>query len=162
MIGKIPTWWENSVLRNWNMIGKIPTLWENSVRGRKKVFRCMDPSYMRGFTFPFSLSVGSRAFKSLVPLRAILKWSWMRPLSRICTRSSIPSSPGSLGRAVSNCSAGKTSQAFGGNSILVAGRVLSLQNLLPYWALPVRSLADFLTWRFRGFLSPLPPFPGFS
>ncbi len=45
------------------MIGKIPTWWENSVRGRKKVFRCMDhlvlrhPSYMRGFTFPFSLSV---------------------------------------------------------------------------------------------------------
>ncbi len=63
MIGKIPTWWENSVLRNRNMIGKIPTWWENSVRERKKVFRCMDhlvlrhPSYMRGFTFPFSLSV---------------------------------------------------------------------------------------------------------
>ncbi len=63
MIGKIPTWWENSVLRNRNMMGKIPTWWENSVRGRKKVFRCMDhlvlrhPSYMRGFTFPFSLSV---------------------------------------------------------------------------------------------------------
>jgi hypothetical protein len=63
MIGKIPTWWENSVLRNRNLIGKIPTWWENSVRGRKKVFRCMDhlvlrhPSYMRGFTFPFSLSV---------------------------------------------------------------------------------------------------------
>ncbi len=65
MIGKIPTWWENSVLRNRNMIGKIPTWWENSVRGRKKVFRCMDhlvlrhPSYKRGFTFPFSLSVQS-------------------------------------------------------------------------------------------------------
>jgi hypothetical protein len=64
MIGKIPTCWENYVLRNRNMIGKIPTWWENSVRGRKKVFRCMDqlvlrhPSYMRGFTFPFSLSVG--------------------------------------------------------------------------------------------------------
>ncbi len=62
MIGKIPTWWENSVLRNRNMIGKIPTWWENSIRERKKVFRCMDhlvlrhPSYMRGFTFPFSLS----------------------------------------------------------------------------------------------------------
>jgi hypothetical protein len=42
MIGKIPTWWENSFLRNRNMIGKIPTWWENSVRGRKKVFRCMD------------------------------------------------------------------------------------------------------------------------
>ena len=62
------------------MIGKIPTWWENSVRERKKVFRCMDhlvlrhpsymrgftymdhlvlrhPSYMRGFTYPFSLSV---------------------------------------------------------------------------------------------------------
>jgi hypothetical protein len=65
IIGKIPTWWENSVLRNRNMIGKIPTWWENSVRGRKKVFRCMDhlvlrhPSYMRGFTFPFYLSAYS-------------------------------------------------------------------------------------------------------
>ncbi len=66
MIGKIPTWWENSVLRNRKMIGKIPTWWENSVRGRKKVFRCMDllvlrhPSYMRGFTFPFSLSAANQ------------------------------------------------------------------------------------------------------
>jgi hypothetical protein len=40
---------------------------ENSVRGRKKVFRCMDhlvlrhTSYMRGFTFPFSLSVGAQS-----------------------------------------------------------------------------------------------------
>jgi hypothetical protein len=45
------------------MVGKIPTWWENSLSGRKKVFRCMDylvlrhPSYMRGFTYPFSLSV---------------------------------------------------------------------------------------------------------
>jgi hypothetical protein len=66
----------NSILRNRNMIGKIPTWWENSDRGnrktvgknsamvggRKKVFRCRDhlvlrhPSYMRGFTYPFSLS----------------------------------------------------------------------------------------------------------
>jgi hypothetical protein len=51
----------NSILRNRNMIGKIPTWWEN-------VFRCMDhlvlrhPSYMRGFTYPFSLSVLFRQF----------------------------------------------------------------------------------------------------
>jgi hypothetical protein len=43
--------------------GKIPLWWEISLSGRKKVFRCKDhlvlrhPSYMRGFTCPFSLSV---------------------------------------------------------------------------------------------------------
>ncbi len=63
MIGKIPTWWENSVRGNWKTVGKIPPWWEISLSGRKKVFRCMDhlvlrhPSYMRGFTYPFSLSV---------------------------------------------------------------------------------------------------------
>ncbi len=42
---------------------KILLWWEISLSGRKKVFRCMDhlvlrhPSYMRGFTYPFSLSV---------------------------------------------------------------------------------------------------------
>ncbi len=63
MIGKIPTWWENSVRRNRKTVGKIPPWWEISLSGRKKVFRCMDhlvlrhPSYVRGFTYPFSLSV---------------------------------------------------------------------------------------------------------
>jgi hypothetical protein len=47
MIGKIPTWWENSVLRNGNMIGKIPTWWENPVRERKTIFRCMDHLVLR-------------------------------------------------------------------------------------------------------------------
>ncbi len=77
MIGKIPTWWENSdMVGKFRHGGKIPTVgigkrpekiplwWEISLSGRKKVFRCMDhlvlrhPSYMRGFTYPFSLSVG--------------------------------------------------------------------------------------------------------
>jgi hypothetical protein len=63
MIGKIPTWWENSDRGNRKMVGKIPLWVEISLSGRKKVFRCMDhlvlrhPSYMRGFTYPFSLSV---------------------------------------------------------------------------------------------------------
>ncbi len=45
---------------------KIPLWWEISLCGRKKVFCCMDhlvlrhPSYMRGFTYPFSLSGGPR------------------------------------------------------------------------------------------------------
>jgi hypothetical protein len=62
MIGKFTTW-ENSVRGNRKTAGKIPLWWEISLSGRKKVFRCMDhlvlrqPSYMRGFTFPFSLSV---------------------------------------------------------------------------------------------------------
>jgi hypothetical protein len=66
MIGKIPTWWENSVHGNRKTVGKIPPWWEISLSGRKKVFRCMDhlvlghPSYMRGFTYPFSLSVAGR------------------------------------------------------------------------------------------------------
>ncbi len=63
MIGKIPTWWENSVRGNRKTVGKTPPWWEISLSGRKKVFRCMNhlvlrhPSYMRGFTYPFSLSV---------------------------------------------------------------------------------------------------------
>jgi hypothetical protein len=63
MVGKIPTWWENSIRGNRKTVGKIPPWWEISLSGRKKVFRCMDhlvlrhPSYMRGFTYPFSLSV---------------------------------------------------------------------------------------------------------
>ncbi len=63
MIGKIPTWWENSDRGNRKTGGKIPLWWEISLSGRKKVFRCMDhlvlrrPSYMRGTTYPFSLSV---------------------------------------------------------------------------------------------------------
>ncbi len=63
MIGKIPTWWENSLRGNRKTVGKIPQWLEISLRGRKKVFRCMDhlvlrhPSYMRGFTYPFSHSV---------------------------------------------------------------------------------------------------------
>jgi hypothetical protein len=62
MIGKIPTWWENSDRGNRKTAGKIPLWWEISLSGRKKVFRCMDhlvlrhPSYMRGTTYPFSLS----------------------------------------------------------------------------------------------------------
>jgi hypothetical protein len=73
MIGKIPTWWENSVRGNRKTVGKIPPWWEISLSVRKKVFRCMDhlvlrhPSYMRGFTYPFSLSVlcapGSKRLK---------------------------------------------------------------------------------------------------
>ncbi len=61
-----PTWWENSVRGNRKTVGKIPPWWEISLSGRKKVFRCMDhlvlrhPSYMRGFTYPFSLSVTAR------------------------------------------------------------------------------------------------------
>jgi hypothetical protein len=61
MIGKIPTWWENSDRGNRKTTGKIPLWWEMSLSGRKKVFCCMDhlvlrhPSYMRGFTYPFSL-----------------------------------------------------------------------------------------------------------
>jgi hypothetical protein len=64
MIGKIPTWWENSDRGNRKTAGKIPLWWEISLSGRKKVFRCMDhlvlrhPSYMRGTTYPFSLSEG--------------------------------------------------------------------------------------------------------
>ncbi len=65
MIGKIPTWWENSDRGNRKRSEKIPLWWEISLSGRKKVFRCMEhlvlrhPSYMRGFTYPFSLSVPS-------------------------------------------------------------------------------------------------------
>ncbi len=51
--------------------GKIPLWWEISLSGRKKVFRCMDhlvlrhPSYMRGFTYPFSLSGGRINHRSI-------------------------------------------------------------------------------------------------
>ncbi len=67
MIGKIPTWWENSVRGKRKTVGKVPPWWEIFLCGRKKVFRCMDhlvlrhPSYMRGFTYPFSLSAQSIA-----------------------------------------------------------------------------------------------------
>ncbi len=65
MIGKIPTWWENSVRGNRKTAEKITQWWEISLSGRKKVFRCMDhlvlrhPSNMRGFTYSFSLSVAA-------------------------------------------------------------------------------------------------------
>jgi hypothetical protein len=63
MIGKIPTWWENSDRGNRKNGEKIPLWWEISLSRRKKVFLCMNhlilrhPSYMRGTTYPFSLSV---------------------------------------------------------------------------------------------------------
>jgi hypothetical protein len=50
---------------------KIPLWWEISLSGRKKVFRCMDhlvlrhPSYMRGTTYPFSLSAGVRVIAQI-------------------------------------------------------------------------------------------------
>ncbi len=62
----------NSVLGDRNMIGKIPTWWENSVRGNRKtvgkntamvgekkssVAWIYIYGYIRGFTYPFSLSV---------------------------------------------------------------------------------------------------------
>ena len=62
MIGKIPTWWENSVHGNRKTAGKNSAMVGNFLQWEKKVFRCMDhlvlrhPSYMRGFTFPVSLS----------------------------------------------------------------------------------------------------------
>jgi hypothetical protein len=65
MIEKIPTWWENSVRRNRKTAGKNSAMVGNFPQWEKKVFCCMDhlvlrhPSYMRGFTFPFSLSVAS-------------------------------------------------------------------------------------------------------
>jgi hypothetical protein len=63
MIGKIPTWWENSDRGNRKTAGKNSAMVGNFPQWEKKVFRCMDhlvlrhPSYMRGFTYPFSLSV---------------------------------------------------------------------------------------------------------
>jgi hypothetical protein len=62
MIGKIPTWWENSDRGNRKTPGKNSAMVGNFPQWEKKVFRCMDhlvlrhPSYMRGFTYPFSLS----------------------------------------------------------------------------------------------------------
>jgi hypothetical protein len=72
MIGKFPTWWENS--NRWNKRPeKIPLWCEISLNGRKKVFRCMDhlvlrhPSYMWGFTYLFSLSVQQTTILLLSP-----------------------------------------------------------------------------------------------
>ncbi len=65
---KISTWWEIFLCGNRKWPGKIPLWWEISLSGRKKVFRCMDhlvlrhPSYMRGFTCPFSFSVAEHGW----------------------------------------------------------------------------------------------------
>jgi hypothetical protein len=55
------TWWENFVRGNRKTAGKSSAMVGNFPLWRKKVFRCMDhlvlrhPSYMRGFTYLFSL-----------------------------------------------------------------------------------------------------------
>jgi hypothetical protein len=60
MIGKISTWWENSVLGNRKTAGKISVIVGNSLRGRKNVFRCMEHivlrhlSYRPGFTSTYT------------------------------------------------------------------------------------------------------------
>ncbi len=63
MIGKIPTWWENSVLGNRKLAGKKSGMLGNFPQWEKKglplhgslVLR--HPSYRQGFNYPFSISV---------------------------------------------------------------------------------------------------------
>ena len=63
MIGKIPTWWENSVSGNWKTAGKNSAMVGNFPQWEKKslplhgLINTTAPSYMRGATYPFSLSV---------------------------------------------------------------------------------------------------------
>jgi hypothetical protein len=63
MIGKIPTWWENSVLRNRKTAGKNSSMVGDFPQWRKNVFLCMDhlllrhPLYKPGFPYPFCISV---------------------------------------------------------------------------------------------------------
>ncbi len=61
MIGKIPTWWENSVRRNRKTAGKNSSMVGNFLQWEKKSlhgsFSIAAPVLYVGFTFPFSLSV---------------------------------------------------------------------------------------------------------
>jgi hypothetical protein len=64
MIGKIPTWWENSNRENRKTAGKNSAMVGNFPQWEKKSLplhgsiNTTAPSYMRGATYPFSLSVG--------------------------------------------------------------------------------------------------------